>query len=99
MKRLVVPVALVTLAIGLHVAPAAAQQQTYFDTEGRVDKPDLFETDGFRPVWQQQLMEQRAKEAAAAAEAAKQNGQTGTVITQPAPAAQPKGTATSKAKP
>jgi hypothetical protein len=98
MKRLV-PVALVGLAVALYAAPAAAQERTYFDTEGRVDKPDLFETDGFRPVWQQELMEQRAKEAAAAAEAARQKGQTGTVITQPTPAAQPKATAASKAKP
>lgn len=48
--------------------PAASQ--THFETGGVVSKPDLFETDGFKPVWQQQ-QEQAAKKAAAAAAKAK----------------------------
>jgi hypothetical protein len=56
------------LALG---AGAAAAQTTFYDTEGVVSPPDLFQTDGFRPVWQQELQEQRAKKAAEAAAKAK----------------------------
>jgi invasion protein IalB len=49
--------------------------QTHYETGGRANQPDPFETDGFKPVWQQQQEEaaRRAKAAAAAAAKAKQD--------------------------
>jgi hypothetical protein len=66
------PYLAVALLASILLAGPAAAQTTYYDTEGRVSAPDLFQSDGFRPVWQQELEEQRAK---AAAEAARQKAQ------------------------
>lgn len=59
-----------SLGIALVAGPVPAQ--THYETGGVVNTPDPFETDGFKPVWQQQ-QEQARRAAAAAAAKAKQD--------------------------